>query len=609
MASFTPEFLDAIREQVSIVDVVSRHVSLKRRGREFVGLSPFKQERTPSFTVVPHKGFFHCFSSGEHGDVIGFVMRLEGLSFPEAVEKLALEAGLELPRGDPEEEKRAVRRRGMLEALEAATAFHERELRMPGGKSAMDYLLGRGLTMEMIVRFRLGWAPASGAALAQALVRGGFESGMLVEAGVLRAPDGGGQPGAWLRGRVVFPITDRRGRPVAFGGRTLGDGQPKYLNTPESPVFRKREMLYGLSQALEPAWREKEIVVVEGYMDAIALAQEGFGQAVASLGTAFDDRQFRELWKIANEPVFCFDGDEAGQRAARRVAERALTVLEAGKSLRFVKLPEGRDPDDLVRKEGPAAFRELVNGAGTLVDLLWRSEIATVRPQSAGARAGCLRTLMELCGRIPDRTVRQLHEVEIQHRCQQEFGITLDLGAAPSARPASNPGRSRTPAPSALADIADRHACGVVAALVNHPVLVNEFAEEVGRLEFEAPVDGLVQALILAASESEDEDAAVLRQRLLEAGHGEAFGFVTSRAVFKHAFFARADLPEEEVREGVRKALRSRELKRMARETEGGVKGGQYDEEDGFEKVRALREQMRQAGSVLVLDDKEELGA
>ena len=401
--AFPPDFLEQLRERVSLVDVVSRHVKLQRRGREFVGLSPFKQERTPSFTVVPDKGFFHCFSSGEHGDVIGFLMRLEGLSFPEAVEKLALAAGMEVPRESPEAAAQARRRGGLLDAVEAAAAFFERQLRLPAGKRAMDYLRGRGLDDTTIARFRLGYAPGDPVALAQALKRSGFEAETLVEAGLLRLPEGADTPVASLRNRVAFPITDRRERPVAFGGRTLGDAQPKYLNTPETPLFRKGEMLYGLAQARDAAWRAKEIVVVEGYMDAIALSQAGFAQTVASLGTAFGENQLRALWRIVDEPVLCFDGDEAGQRAARRAAERALPLLAPGKSLRFACLPDDRDPDDLVRQDGAAALRAVVERARTPVDLLWSSEVEAVRPDSPDRRARFSRNLLALVSGITGR--------------------------------------------------------------------------------------------------------------------------------------------------------------------------------------------------------------
>ena len=429
--AFPPEFLEQLRERVSLVDVVSRHVKLQRRGREYVGLSPFKQERTPSFTVVPDKGFFHCFSSGEHGDVVGFLMRMEGLSFPEAVEKLAQAAGLEVPRDNPEAAARARRRRGLLDAVEAAAAFYERQLRLPAGRRAMAYLRGRGLDDDTIGSFRLGYAPGDPAALRQALQRGGFEAGTLVEAGLFREAGHGEQPRASLRNRVVFPITDRRGRPIAFGGRTLGDAQPKYLNTPESPVFRKGEVLYGLAQARDAAWRAKEAIVVEGYLDAIALSQAGFAHTVASLGTALGESQLQALWRLVDEPVLCFDGDEAGRRAARRAAERALPLLAPGKSLRFARLPDERDPDDLVRQDGAAALRAVVERAQSPVDLLWTSEAEAVRPDSPDRRARFSRNLLALASGVRDETVRRYYEAEILSRLRERFGVNLRPAAAP----------------------------------------------------------------------------------------------------------------------------------------------------------------------------------
>ncbi len=589
--AFPPDFLDQLRERVSLVDTVSRHVKLQRRGREYVGLSPFKQERTPSFTVVPEKGFFHCFASGEHGDVIGFLMRVEGLSFPEAVEKLAQAAGLEVPQPSPEAEAAARRRRSLLDVVEAAAAFFERQLHLPGGKRAMDYLRGRGLDDAAIRRFRLGYAPAEAGMLAQALQRSGVEPESLVEAGLLRTSDRGGPPAASLRNRVVFPITDSRGRPVAFGGRTLADVQPKYLNTPESPLFRKGDMLYGLAQARDAAWRTREIIVVEGYMDAIALSQAGFEQAVASLGTAFGENQLRALWRIVDEPVLCFDGDEAGRRAARRTAERALPVLVPGKSLRFARLPDDRDPDDLVRSDGPAALRAVLERAQAIVDLIWSSEIEQVRPDSPDRRARLSQSLLALVSGIRDATVRRYYEAEILSRIRERFGVNLRPEAAGRrpAPPSSGGGRERGEA--RIAGWNERTVQGVLAAVVNHPVLAAEFAQEIAELNCAAaPVDKLRHEILRLAADGGDVDAAVWRTHLEASGLFGAVGGMLCEAVYGLAPFARPTASAAEAREGVgqvfadyRQAAAERDLIAAAETADG----------DALERITAQVQEAR----------------
>ena len=584
--AFPPEFLEQLRERVSLVDVVSHHVKLQRRGREYVGLSPFKQERTPSFTVVPDKGFFHCFSSGEHGDVIGFLMRMEGLSFPEAVEKLAQAAGLEAPRESPEAAAQARRRRGLLDAVEAAAAFYERQLRLPAGRRAMDYLRGRGLDDDTIGRFRLGYAPGDSAALIQALKRGGFEAGTLLEAGLLRLPDGAETPVASLRNRVVFPITDRRGRPIAFGGRAMGDAQPKYLNTPETPVFRKGEVLYGLAQARDAAWRAKEAIVVEGYMDAIALSQAGFAHTVASLGTAFGENQLRALWRLVDEPVLCFDGDEAGQRAARRAAERALPLLAPGKSLRFARLPDERDPDDLVRQDGAAALRAVVERAETPVDLLWSSETEAVRPDSPDRRARFSHNLLALVSGIRDETVRRYYDAEIRSRFREQFGVNLQLqpGRLRPRPPAAGGGRERGEA--RIAGLHERQAKGVLAAAINHPELATEFGQEIADLDCTGSLDTLQHEILRLATEEVGIDAGGWRTHLENSADlSDTVRGVLCEEVYMLTPFARPATPYAEVRQGIERMFAERRLKAAKRELK--AEAATADSRESLERITA----------------------
>ena len=332
--AFAADFLDELRARLGLTEIVGRRVRLRRSGREASGLCPFHNEKTPSFTVSEEKGFFHCFGCGAHGDVIGFTMRVEGLSFPEAVEKLAAEAGLDVPQPSRAEREAERRRADFHGALEACCRFFERELAGPRGGAARAYLERRGIDPETAARFRLGYAPDSRTALRGAVMSGSLTEALLVETGMLIRPDDG-TPYDRFRGRVTFPIADRRGRVIAFGGRLLGDGRPKYLNSPDTPLFDKGRVLYGMAAARRAAHETGRVVVVEGYTDVIALARSGIAEAVAPLGTALTESHLAELWRMADEPILCFDGDEAGRRAAHRAAERALPLLRPGKSLQF----------------------------------------------------------------------------------------------------------------------------------------------------------------------------------------------------------------------------------------------------------------------------------
>src|SRR5947208_6229812 len=326
--AFPPGFLDELRNRIPLGDLVGRRVRLTRRGREQAGLCPFHNEKTPSFYVVEDKGFFHCFGCGAHGDAIGFLMRADNLDFIEAVERLAGEAGIAVPQQTPQDREWAQRQKTLSEALAAAANLYEAQLWAPAGARAREYLTARGLDEETIRRFRLGWATDDRQALRRALA-GDFPEALLHEAGLLRTLEDGANPYDYFRGRVMFPIGDRAGRVIAFRARTPGDDQPKYPNSPDTPVFEKGRVLYAWAAARATAAREPDnpVIVAEGYMDVIALHRAGFGTAVAPLGTALTELQLRELWRLAPEPVLCFDGDTPGQRSALRALDRALPFL------------------------------------------------------------------------------------------------------------------------------------------------------------------------------------------------------------------------------------------------------------------------------------------
>ncbi len=529
-------FLDELRARVSIVDVVSRKVRLVRKGHEYSGLCPFHNEKTPSFTVSGEKGFYHCFGCGAHGDALSFEMRANGLAFMEAVERLAAQAGMEVPQASPEEADQARRSASVLEAVEAACKFYEQRLRMPEGREALGYAERRALSEETISRFRLGYAP-TGNALKAALVRDGWEESTLIEAGLIGRPDDGRSTYDILRGRLTFPIADKRGRVIAFGGRILGDGQPKYLNSPDTPLFHKGHVLYGLAQARASAFETGRIVVVEGYMDVIAMSQAGLAEAVAPLGTALTEGHMAELWRVCDEPILCFDGDAAGQRAARRAAERALPELKPGHSLRFAVLPEGQDPDDLVKSGGKAAMEAVLAAARPLSDVLWEMTVEGRDVATPERRAALDRDIRELAARIKDEAVRGHYQHDLKERAYQLFRPQRQQGAQqPYVRKAQRPWRGKgeperdqlqTPPPASPRE-ARSNERQLAAALAVRPVYGLRHLEALSRVRTsEAAVREFLDAMLGILSDvTEDADdaalAALLAARMPEACWAEA---------------------------------------------------------------------------------------
>lgn len=517
--AFPPGFLDELRNRISLSGLVGRSVKLVRRGREFAGLCPFHNEKTPSFYVVDDKYFFHCFGCGAHGDAIRFIMRADNLDFIEAVEKLAGEAGLPVPRASPHERERAQRQRTLLEATEAAAAFYEARLWTPAGNRAREYLSQRGLDHEAIRRFRLGWAPDDRQGLRRSL-RADFPDELLIEAGLLRRPDEHEEPSDYFRNRVMFPIGDRAGRIIAFGGRVLGDGQPKYLNSPDSALFEKGRVLYGWSAARAGALRDVDTwsgtIVTEGYMDVIALCRAGFTSVVAPLGTAVTEFQLQELWRLSPEPIVCFDGDTAGQRAAARALYRALPLLRPGQSLRFARLPSGEDPDSIIRTGGRGTFDQMLRAALPLCDLLWEIELRRGRLDTPERRADLERRLMESVDLISDRTVKGEYRRTLRDRL---------FGSGRAARPKktlAHPGPTFVrdgpePPPRPRRRLVLEH---VFSILLQFPRLISEVAEAFAALEFpEAELDALRRQILEADVGEPGLDARALRQHLEQNGH------------------------------------------------------------------------------------------
>jgi len=515
---FPPHILDEVRARLPVSAVVSRRVRLKRQGREFVGLSPFKDEKTPSFTVNDQKGFYHCFATGEHGDIFTFVMKTEGLSFPEAVQQLASEAGIELPKPTAQDEAREAERDRLLRLTEAACAWFEQQLRGNPGAEARDYLRGRGLDGDTIAHFRIGYAPASRTALKSHLAAQGFSVEDMAAAGMVIAGEDIATPYDRFRNRIIFPITDLRERVIAFGGRALDPDQPaKYLNSPETPLFHKGAMLFNAAKARRAAHECGEVVVAEGYMDVIALAAAGFDQAVAPLGTALTEQQIKLLWRMADEPILCFDGDEAGGRAAYRAAESALALLSPGKSLRFAYLPGGMDPDDLIRSEGAGAMRSVLEQAKPLIDVIWSRETGAGDWSTPERRAALEARLRALAQTIAEPTVRNYYTRAFKDRLFQMFravpGGRRAHGRHPQAQSSwRNPVRGQPPERAAASDALANSAivrqrdggapvreAVIVQAVLRHPWLLDDFAEDLAEMPLESEPAQAVRDGMIAA--------------------------------------------------------------------------------------------------------------
>ena len=493
MARLPDSFLEELRARTPLPALIGRRVRLARSGRQWKGCCPFHGEKTPSFYV--YDDHYHCFGCGAHGDAVGFVMQGHGASFMEAVEILAGEAGLEVPKPSPEAAEAERRRLDMHGILESAAALYQYSLRAPEGAHALAYLHRRGLTDETIARFGLGYAGEGRGALARRLAGEGVTQDQLLEAGLLRPGDDGAPRGELFFNRVIFPIRDRRGRVISFGGRTLGDNQPKYVNGPETPLFSKRRTLYALDIAREAARGGAPVVAVEGYMDVIALHQAGFAGAVAPLGTALTEEQLEVLWQLSPAPTLCFDGDTAGARAAARAAEAALPHLAPDRTIRIATLPAGEDPDTLVRASGAAAFAAVLQAArplgDSLYDLLAEDGGATTPEQRAAFRA----RLVAASSRIADRGLAS----EYRRHLLDRFYAGTRRGAAPQPRALPRP------VPAEDTAITERIRT-LTAILLRHPALLPRLEDAFAALPLPPVCRRLLAGLQNFADEAENLD-------------------------------------------------------------------------------------------------------
>jgi DNA primase len=418
--TLSPAFLDELRARTLLSAIIAPSVKIIKAGREYKACCPFHQEKTPSFTINDEKGFYHCFGCGAHGDAIRFLTDAKGLPFMDAVKELAGKAGMEVPAADPKMREKAERSAGLYDVMEAAQRWFIEQLDGVEGGQARGYLKERGISDATKTKFGFGFAPDSRGKLKAALVSFGVDR--LVEAGLLIQPEESKkEPYDRFRGRLTYPIRDQRGRVIAFSARIVGEGEPKYLNSPDTPLFDKGRSLFNIDLAGPASRKANRILIVEGQMDVIALDQAGIGEVVAPLGTALTEHQLERLWRLDGRPVCCFDGDSAGQKAAVRAALRALPHLSPERTLRFVALPAGQDPDDVVRSGGKAAFEALLEIPEPLVDRLWRAEVEAAPLDTPEARAGLRKRLLDHAQAIADPNVRQLYRDEWLGRFDAQF--------------------------------------------------------------------------------------------------------------------------------------------------------------------------------------------
>lgn len=544
--SLSPAFLDELRMRTSLSTLIGRTVKVQKAGREYKACCPFHNEKTPSFTINDEKGFYHCFGCGAHGDAIRWMTDQRGLPFMEAVKELAQTAGMEVPAPDPRAAKRAEQAKGLHDVMAAAQGFFEEQLGGIDGAEARAYLQRRGISAATAKTFGFGFSPDGRTRLKTGLKE--FGEPMLVEAGLLIDPDGAEQDGGKakkrdsydrFRGRLMLPIRDIRGRAIAFGGRILGAGEPKYLNSPDTPLFDKGRTLYNIDRASPASRQSGRIIVVEGYMDVIALAQAGFGEAVAPLGTALTEHQIERLWKMADVPILCFDGDSAGQKAAIRAATRALPLLRPGMSLAFATLPGGQDPDDLIRAEGPAAMEAVLGAAEPLVDRLWKYEQAAAPLDTPEQRAALKQRLSAITDAIAHPDVRAHYAHAFRERYDALFFARPAFGGGQPRQQRGGGVRSgwqrdrrgnwKPPLPPAGSEARAIGASGmeqrllraVLASLLRHPEQIAQHRETLSGLRIaDAALAELLNAMIAVSFGKETVESDGL---LTILGQGEVY--------------------------------------------------------------------------------------
>ncbi len=572
------QFIDDLLMRVDLVEVIDARVPLKKAGKDFKACCPFHDEKTPSFTVSPTKQFYHCFGCGVHGTAIGFLMDYEHLEFREAVEELARQVGLTVPQepgGTPVRDDRAA---DLLGLMQDAARFYRRQLRehRQAGQ-AVDYLKGRGITGEIAARFGLGYAPPGWDNLIRELGRDAQARAALVTAGLAVKKDDGGHYDRF-RSRIMFPIHDYRGRIVGFGGRVIGEGEPKYLNSPETPLFHKGRELYGLFGARDAIRRASRALIVEGYMDVVALAQFGIDNAVATLGTATTREHLERLFRLTPEVVFCFDGDRAGREAAWRALEIVLPVLHEGRQVSFLFLPEGEDPDSLVRKEGAVAFGQRAAHAKPLPDFLFDSLAARVDRNRLDGRARLVELARPLLARLPGGVFRQMMLERLGQITQvdsQKLTTLIESDGNKThftsrSAPAAGPAPKEPPTAMRMA----------VALLIQHPELAGRVPDGQDFADLDLPGVSLLRTLIELLRTRPDLNTAAVVEYFRDSEHQL---HVARLAAMEHPVLSQPE-PAAEL-EGALEQLRRLHAKSKA---EGLLRKGGLNSAEKAELARLL---------------------
>jgi DNA primase len=534
MATFPSHFIDELRRRVSLSDALSRYTTLQRRGSKIVGCCPFHKEKTPSFYV--YEEHYHCYGCKAHGDVFTLLMDKKGLTFPEIVEELAKQCGMALPAAvDTDKDGIAREQRELYyEIMEQAAQFYQNKLASQEGKAAKHYITERGITSATITQFRIGYAP-SGNKLRDYLRKAGYKDKDLLALQLIRASERDtGNCYDFFRDRLIFTICDSKGRVIGFGGRILGTGEPKYLNSPETPLFHKGTVVYGYHQAKSVA-REQPTLCVEGYMDVVALSQAGFQAAVAPLGTSVTESQLRLLWRLNLEPIICLDGDQAGQNAALRVLEVALPVIQSGYSLRFVTLPEGEDPDSFVRSGRSAGLRQMIDNAQPLIDRLWHAVFASAPLKTPEQQAAIEKKIFDLVGKIKEPTLKKSYQAELlarhKKRIWQERTGKAGYGPTIQKLPIAAPADARAQQIKVL-----------LVALLNHPYIIEELEHEFLELDLDGQAcNKLREEIMQYIIEGNPLEKSHLNNYLCAKGYQDTLEGICHERVYAHARFA---LPE-----------------------------------------------------------------
>ncbi len=573
-----PRFLDDLRNRLTLSDEVGKAVKLTRAGREYKGCCPFHKEKTPSFYVNNEKQFYHCFGCGAHGDVIGFMMQAKNLSFIEALETLAPQAGMEVPKASPEEVQKEKKKKDLYALMESATGWMAEQLFEPNNKDVFSYMIGRGFKQETLEAFTIGYAPDDGQALRKYLVAEGYDDSQILEVGLTKKSVKGGDPYAFFRDRLMFPVRDRRGRVVAFGGRVLPENirpptnsdftPPKYINSSDTPLFNKGRMLYGDSLARQAARQGHTPIVVEGYLDVMACHQAGIQGAVAPLGTAMTEDQIMLVWSMCHEeekaPVLCFDGDNAGRRAASRACERILPLLKPNQSVLLAFLPDGEDPDTFIKAKGRDSFVDVLKQSLPLHEFIWMQEMEGRDFKSPEAKAGLSARLEAQADSIADRSVQRYYRQAFRDKMWEAFRYSSSKGGKGQKQIASV--MLKKPIKGSKTDEIVRR---MIATFLTHPQLILQFEERLydlqkGREDHLQLLNELLQFNELNQKNELDFDA--IKDHLIEAGFEGTLDALHGEHIYIHAPYARASCEEHDSSEAIKELFEQLEREQLQSE-------------------------------------------